>query len=260
MTPNASNARQELEARFTGLRYSVFNCRHIGSKESNRWSQHAATQPGTNYRSNALDIFAGDPAWPGSPWHELDAVAAWLRKNRRRLGIRQVLWRTAAHWDHIHVDFYPMLYDAPRYRPPCRGGRLIVIYPPGTPGGSQGDRFKRWSWGDPSTPPEEETVTPTSPKATIEDLQQLLNDCGHRDTTEPDNPQPLVKDGAWGARTQSAVDNAYKSIGWEDRVGDEEVTAAAAARIAAVAVESGDLAGTFVVHGGRLRLEPKAPN
>ena len=125
VTPNAQIVQQEVSDRWT-VRYSIVNCRHVGSDPSRIWSQHAASEPQYSYRSNALDIFAAVPM--------LDEIAAYLRADRIRLSIRQVLYRIKSHFDHIHVDFWPKMQDDPDYVPPCKGGTLTVINKDGSHG------------------------------------------------------------------------------------------------------------------------------
>jgi hypothetical protein len=35
---------------------------------------------------------------------KLDQLAAYLRKNQKRFGIKTILWRTSGHYDHLHVE------------------------------------------------------------------------------------------------------------------------------------------------------------
>ncbi len=118
VTRNAQIAQWEIDARWT-VRYSIYNCRHVGGNPERIWSQHAATEPQYGYRSNALDIFASTAV--------LDEIAAFLQADRVRLSIRQILWRVRSHFDHIHVDFWPKMQDKPTYVPPCKGGTLVVV-------------------------------------------------------------------------------------------------------------------------------------
>jgi hypothetical protein len=53
----------------------------------------------------ALDFpLAGATGGNNTP-EQLDKLAAMLNANKERFGIRQVLWRTKGHDDHLHVDF-----------------------------------------------------------------------------------------------------------------------------------------------------------
>lgn len=112
-----------------GWPISHTNCRHIGSNPSRNWSQHA--------EGNALDIMKGrntPNAKPGVP-HPLDPIYAWLVENKKAFRLKNILWRVAAHYNHIHVDFDLSMFAKPSYVPPCEGGKLItVLYPSGTRG------------------------------------------------------------------------------------------------------------------------------
>lgn len=125
VTRNAQIVQMEINDRWS-VRYSIINCRHVGSDPSRIWSQHAASEPQYRYRSNALDVFASVAV--------MDEIAAYLRLHRRRLNIRQVLYRIASHFNHIHVDCWPKMQDDPEYVPPCKGGTLEVINKDGTHG------------------------------------------------------------------------------------------------------------------------------
>jgi len=108
VTPATAKAQRMLLDRFPKLLFGVYNRRRIAN--SNSWSQHSWP--------NALDIFFtkyGDTSHKHQA--RLDKVAHWLRLNANTLQIRTLLWRTAGHWDHIHVDFWPKGYATPsRYR------------------------------------------------------------------------------------------------------------------------------------------------
>ena len=125
VTRNAQIAQWEIDDQWT-VRYSIYNCRHVGGNPARIWSQHAASEPQYDYQSNALDIFASTAV--------LDEIAAFLQADRVRLSIRQILWRVRAHFDHIHVDFWPKMQDDPSYVPPCKGGTLVVVNEDGSHG------------------------------------------------------------------------------------------------------------------------------
>jgi hypothetical protein len=36
---------------------------------------------------------------------KLDALKVYLEQNKARLGVTKILWRTAGHYDHLHVEF-----------------------------------------------------------------------------------------------------------------------------------------------------------
>lgn len=128
-TPHIQIIQREIQARWPHLNFGLHNCRHISRKSWKPWSQHAASEPGKDYYSNAVDIH--DP-YDNYLSATLDQVYAYLVKNRARFHIRVVLWRTTDHYDHIHVDTWPMMKDNWWYKPPCKGGTLITINEDGT--------------------------------------------------------------------------------------------------------------------------------
>lgn len=104
--------RQEVKANFPQIKdLGVFNCRPKNNKPGNPWSKHAW--------SEAWDI--GTLWYPRTPHFTLlDQVAQYLADNRQRLRIILILWRSASHWDHIHVEVAP--YRGRDEVPPCAGG------------------------------------------------------------------------------------------------------------------------------------------
>ena len=54
-----------------------------------------------HHHAEALDFPVGDNGAA-----RLDQLAALLRKNKQAWGIKSILWRTADHHDHLHVEFY----------------------------------------------------------------------------------------------------------------------------------------------------------
>lgn len=91
-------------AQFPGLEsWGICNCRRISG--SSTWSQHAWC--------NAEDIHRDLPG--KTVLQSLDPVHAWLSRNRAKLGIEHLIYRTTSHWDHIHSDMRPN----GRGTPPC---------------------------------------------------------------------------------------------------------------------------------------------
>lgn len=138
-TPNTRRAITAMRARFD-LLYGVYNPRHIGSNPLRRWSQHAGAEPAQAYYGNAADIVHIQYGYNKDPRHqaELDKVYAYLDAHRDELSIRQVLWRVPAHFDHIHVDFWPKMADEFWRRHPTKGGPVVVRYEDGTLGDTYG--------------------------------------------------------------------------------------------------------------------------
>jgi peptidoglycan hydrolase-like protein with peptidoglycan-binding domain len=56
------------------------------------------TGSGDHTKGIALD-FAGSTK-------NMDTFASWCKANQKALGLRIVLWRTAGHYDHVHIAWY----------------------------------------------------------------------------------------------------------------------------------------------------------
>lgn len=110
MTTAASELEQVLRRRFPSLLFERVNCRPIAG--SGTWSQHSWPE------GNARDIFGPDKKPSPSSQALLDTVAAYLRTNQTRFGIKRILWRVKDHYNHIHGDMWPTGYGFP----PCAGG------------------------------------------------------------------------------------------------------------------------------------------
>lgn len=97
----------------------VYNCRRV--RGGTGWSQHAW--------ANAWDI-AGPP-------EVLDRVARFLRSDRMRPWVAEVIWRQPLHYDHVHVSGRPLRHGIP----PCARGRARPApeeVPPGVEGTIRG--------------------------------------------------------------------------------------------------------------------------
>ena len=98
LTPATLRVQNELIRAFPGIKFGIYNRRKISG--TTIWSQHSWP--------NALDIFFtsyGDK----SPEHQaqLDEVYAYLLFRQDALSIKVILWRSANHYDHIHIDCWP---------------------------------------------------------------------------------------------------------------------------------------------------------
>jgi hypothetical protein len=93
-TPAAEQCEIAVAERFSHLYSHIgqYNRRYIGG--TTIWSQHAY--------ANAIDIMVGLNNFAAG-----DVIYAFLAKNKEAFGIRTLLWRVTAHYDHIHVDFWP---------------------------------------------------------------------------------------------------------------------------------------------------------
>ncbi len=95
-----------------------------------------------------------------------------------------------------------------------------------------------FDWTEMLTPANEERdglIAKTSKPELIQDLQALLNDVG---IVDPDGNR-LVLDGAWGPKTQAAVDSAHARIEWgHTRAGQASISEAAMARLTLLEFEA----------------------
>lgn len=167
------------------------------------WSQHA--WPG----GNARDIFGPDHLPSGSSQALLDVVAAYLRVNQKRMGIRTILWRVRDHYNHIHADMWPTGYGVP----PCAGGRERYMYSDG--------RIVRAVGGN--VPPQglfdlEDTVqvNPGEVGPYVGVYQAALNGWAVKQSV-PDWT-PLTVDGNYGPATEAAVSRYQRAAGVVQKV------------------------------------------
>ncbi len=144
-TPNLERIKAAVSAEFPHARFGQYNCRHIGSNPMRSWSQHAGSEPDRGYFGNAVDIWHVDHKPPGKPPDSSPTHQAWLRKVRAFITLHfgdlidQMLGPgdNAAHANHLHTSPFPKMKSNWWYRPPCKGGTLIVIHEDG----STGDTF-----------------------------------------------------------------------------------------------------------------------
>jgi hypothetical protein len=136
-TPKLERLKAAVSSNFPDAIYGQFNCRR---RNGFNWSQHAGSEPAKGYQGNAVDIVHKDHGYGDtSPAHQawLDQVNAFLVANAERLDLNELIWRKRSHFDHIHTSPWPKLHDAGLYKPPCKGGDLIVRFEDG----SRGDTF-----------------------------------------------------------------------------------------------------------------------
>lgn len=139
-TPNLERIKAAVSAEFPDAIYGQFNCRRRNAVGN--WSQHAGSEPAKGYKGNAVDIVHkdhgyGDTSAAHQAW--LDDVNAFLVVYRVELDLNELIWRKRNHYDHIHTSPWPKLHDFPLYKPPCKGGDLIVRYADKTRGDTFGD-------------------------------------------------------------------------------------------------------------------------
>jgi hypothetical protein len=141
-TPNCQAVESAVLAEFPDARFGRFNCRHISSNPVKSWSQHAGSEPGKRFYGNALDITHQAWGYSSHPTHQ-----TWLRQVRAFLDARAVVLQIdqllspgdKAHADHVHISTFPKMKSNWWYRPPCKGGRLVVINQDGSTDSTFGD-------------------------------------------------------------------------------------------------------------------------
>ena len=105
MTQAAEQCREYIEAKWPGTPIGRFACRDTASGYI---SQHSAYN---GYDSNALDIFgpnkSGDPI--DTAW--IQEIVDDLTPNLERWSGRKILWQQPLHYNHAHIDFYPMCLE-----------------------------------------------------------------------------------------------------------------------------------------------------
>ncbi len=146
-TPNCRLVETAVLAAFPDARFGRYNCRHIGSNPLRSWSQHAGSEPGRRYFSNALDIWHKDHKPSGKPADSSPTHQTWLRVVRGFITLNygslidQMLGPgdNKAHANHIHMSTFPKMKSNWWYKPPCKGGKLVVIHEDGTIGDTFGD-------------------------------------------------------------------------------------------------------------------------
>ncbi len=139
-TPNCQAIESAVLLTFPDARFGRYNCRHVGSSVAKIWSQHAASES-DKYFGNALDITHQGYGYSSHPLHQiwLLRVKAFIRANFADTVRLLLAPGNRAHSDHVHVDTWPKMKDAPAYIPPCKGGRLVVVHKDGSTGDSFGD-------------------------------------------------------------------------------------------------------------------------
>lgn len=174
MTPAAAQTREAV-AHLPITQIGVYNRRPIAG--TNVWSQHSW--------ANALDLHV-DSLEDG------DTVHAYLSEHKTALGIRVLLWRVTAHFDHVHADFWPKGINTPPFTQRGKGwfrysdGRETKAPIPEIPAEGEGvDDMSVLKHGDSGH--------------AVTYFQEALNVWGDPDVT------PLTPDGAFGPATEAAV-------------------------------------------------------
>ena len=105
MTQAATQCREYLENRYPTIRIGRFACRDTASGAI---SQHSAYD---GYDSNALDLFppSGLSELQGTAF--IQTVVDDLQANLTEWSGRKIIWQQPLHFNHAHIDFYPMITD-----------------------------------------------------------------------------------------------------------------------------------------------------
>jgi len=194
-TPNCQLIEALVLADFPDAQFGRYNCRHIGSNPLRSWSQHAGSEPARKYFGNALDIWHVDHKSSGKPADSSPAHQAWLRKVYgflRSLDIVDQLLGVGdkGHDNHVHVSTWPKMKSNFWYKPPCKGGTLVVIYEDDTTGDTFGDTVP-----PPPPPNKEEEV----------DYRNIINRIGQ------DKLEELRLAGRWSGETAFYFDGRSDS-------------------------------------------------
>ncbi len=139
-TPNCQIVESAVLAAFPDARFGRYNCRHIGSNPLRSWSQHAGSES-NKYFGNALDITHKDYGYNVSVAHTrwLRAVYGYITVHFPTLVDQLLGPGDRGHKDHVHVSTWPKMKANWWYRPPCKGGTLVVINENGSKGNTFGD-------------------------------------------------------------------------------------------------------------------------
>ena len=140
-TPNCQAIESAVLGAFPDARFGRYNCRHISSNPLRPWSQHAGSEPALRYFGNALDITHQAFGYNVTPAHTvwLRQVYGFIRLEFPDLVDQLLGHGDKGHADHVHISTFPKMKSSWWYKPPCKGGDLIVIYEDGTTGDTFGD-------------------------------------------------------------------------------------------------------------------------
>jgi len=202
MTIAARQLREYIEATWPGTPISRFACRDTASGDI---SQHSAYK---GYDSNALDVFGpGKTSGPADQAHIQAIVDTILADGISKWSIRKILWLQKDHYNHAHIDFYPMITmhkwcggpETPTWR--YSRGHVPATVTTRDPMPENG--LYDGSGADPIMPP----VHPPDPeededmKEYLKAVQNSLNLAGFTDG----DGNALVVDGVFGPKTEAAI-------------------------------------------------------
>ena len=105
MSIAAQQCRTYIEDKYPGVRISRRKCKDTTTGEV---SNHSSYDTG-EYDSNALDIMGGTIGWT---WDQnvalIQQIVDDLNEHLDDWSIRKILWQTAGHYGHAHIDFLPL--------------------------------------------------------------------------------------------------------------------------------------------------------
>lgn len=104
MTRAAEQCREWIEAEFPGTPIGRFACRNTSSGGI---SQHSAYK---GYDSNALDVYGPHKSSGDTDQAWVQAIVDTIKADGEdKWSIRKILWLVTSHYNHAHIDFYPMI-------------------------------------------------------------------------------------------------------------------------------------------------------
>ena len=104
MTKAAQQCREWILEEYPGTPIGRFACRNTASGGI---SQHSAYK---GYDSNAIDVFGPNGSTSDADQAHIQAIVDTIYADgERKWSIRKILWLQRNHWNHAHIDFYPMI-------------------------------------------------------------------------------------------------------------------------------------------------------
>ncbi len=104
MTKAAEQCREWIEAEYPGTPIGRLSCRDTAKGDI---SQHSAYK---GYDSNALDIYGPGKSTSDADQAHIQAIVDTIKADgEAKWSIRKILWLVTGHYNHAHIDFYPMI-------------------------------------------------------------------------------------------------------------------------------------------------------
>lgn len=201
MTVAAAQLREWIEREWPTTPISRFACRDTASGGISQHSAYGSPRPSWSSKddSNALDVFGpGKTSGPEDQAHIQAIVDTINADGRWKWSIRQIVWKDGgAHENHCHIDFYPKATT----RKWCGNGTPSWAYKDGSVIWSRNPDPENGRYdGDGSEPIDPPDGGDEDMEQYVTAQQENLNAAGFTDFDD----RPLVVDGVYGPRTQSA--------------------------------------------------------